>query len=96
MLILLRGRPRAGGKASGKAIGWNRPPREDRSTVSAVLCSTPCTSPHQSLAGAVGALSPTCLVLCPFVGTPPTVRFCFCPSASAFAEFCFARVYHYA
>ena len=33
MLILVRGRHRAGAKASGKAIDWNRPPREDRSTI---------------------------------------------------------------
>ena len=27
MLILVRGRPRAGAETSGKAIGWNRPPK---------------------------------------------------------------------
>ena len=26
---LVRGRPRAGAETSGKAIGWDRPPRED-------------------------------------------------------------------
>ena len=35
VLILVRGRPRAGAEPSCKAIGWNRPPREDRSTIQA-------------------------------------------------------------
>ena len=29
VLMLVRGRPRARADDSGKAIGWNRPPRED-------------------------------------------------------------------
>ena len=33
VLILARGRRRAGAQTSGKAIFWNRPPREDRSTI---------------------------------------------------------------
>ena len=35
VLILVRGQPRAGAETSGKAIGWNWPPREDRSTIQA-------------------------------------------------------------
>ena len=31
--ILVWGRPRAGAKTSGKAIGWNRAPREDWLTI---------------------------------------------------------------
>ena len=31
----VRGRPRAGAETSGKAISWNRPPWEDRSTIKA-------------------------------------------------------------
>ena len=31
--ILVRRRPRARAETSGKAIGWNRPPREDWSTI---------------------------------------------------------------
>ena len=33
VLILVRERPRTGAEPSGKAIGWNRSPREDRSTI---------------------------------------------------------------
>ena len=32
VLILVRGQPRTGAEDSGKAIGWNRPTRVDRST----------------------------------------------------------------
>ena len=35
VLILVRRRPRAGAGPSGKAVGGNMPPREDRSTVQA-------------------------------------------------------------
>ena len=31
--LLVRGRPRTGAETSRKAIGWNRPPREDRATI---------------------------------------------------------------
>ena len=33
VLILVRSRPRGGAEASSKSIGWNRQPREDRSTI---------------------------------------------------------------
>ena len=33
VLIISRGRPRSGAEASCRAIGWNRPPREDGSTI---------------------------------------------------------------
>ena len=33
VVVLVRGRPRAGAEASGEAIGWNGPPREDWSTI---------------------------------------------------------------
>ena len=33
VMILLRGRPRAGAETSGKTISWNRLPREDRAII---------------------------------------------------------------
>ena len=52
MLILVRGRPRAGAEISGKAIGWNRPPREDLQVVSLAACGV-SNSLHRSRAARV-------------------------------------------
>ena len=48
-LILVRGRPHAGAEASGKAIGWNTPPREDRSTRNGAEARTCHAMPRHSV-----------------------------------------------